>query len=105
MKKKALKYIPVPKTDTEKIREIAMEGKGKRGVIATQKKKVDPEETLILNVYQVSGRNKRDISLLFRVFCQKDDYITLEVECGKWRTGSLLNLVCREAGWAEYWWS
>lgn len=105
MKKKALKYIPVPKTDTKKIREIAMEGKGKRGVIATQKKKVDSEETLILNVYQVSGRNKRDISLLFRVFCQKDDYITLEVECGKWRTGSLLNLVCREAGWAEYWWS
>lgn len=60
---------------------------------------------MILNVYQTSGRNKRDISLMFRVFCQKENYITLEVECGKWRTGALLNLVCRESGWAEYWWS
>lgn len=52
-----------------------------------------------------SGRNKRDISLLFRVFCQKEDYITLEVECNKWRTAALLNLVCRDAGWAAYWWN
>ena len=42
---------------------------------------------------------------MFRVFCQKDDYITLEVENGKWRTGALIYLVCRDSGWREYWWS
>ena len=105
MKKKDLKDIPVSKVNLETIHDIAVAGKGKRGVISTQKKKVGAEETLILNVYQTSGRNKRDISLMFRVFCQKENYITLEVECGKWRTGALLNLVCRESGWAEYWWS
>lgn len=105
MKKKDLKDILVSKVNLETIHDIAVAGKGKRGVISTQKKKVGAEETLILNVYQTSGRNKRDISLMFRVFCQKENYITLEVECGKWRTGALLNLVCRESGWAEYWWS
>lgn len=87
MKKKDLKDIPVSKVNLETIHDIAVAGKGKRGVISTQKKKVGAEETLILNVYQTSGRNKRDISLMFRVFCQKENYITLEVECGKWRTG------------------
>lgn len=105
MKKKELKAIPAPRANLEAIHDIAVAGKGKRGVIAVQKKKIGTEETLVLNVYQTSGRNKRDISLLFRVFCQKEDYITLEVECDKWRTGALLNLVCRDAGWAEYWWS
>lgn len=105
MKKKELKTIPVPKVNAEDIHKIAVSGKGKRGIITSQKKRIDTEEILVLNVYQTSGRNKRDISLLFRVFCQKDDYITLEVECGKWRTGALLNLVCRDAGWAEYWWN
>ena len=105
MKKKTLKTIPIPKVNTEDIHKIAVSGKGKRGIIASQKKRIDTEEILVLDVYQTSGRNKRDISLLFRVFCQKDDYITLEVECGKWRTGALLNLVCRDAGWAEYWWN
>lgn len=105
MKKKELKTIPVPKVNTEDIHKIAVSGKGKRGIITSQKKRIDTEEILVLNVYQTSGRNKQDISLLFRVFCQKDDYITLEVECGKWRTGALLNLVCRDAGWAEYWWN
>lgn len=105
MKKKELKTIPVPKVNAEDIHKIAVSGKGKRGIITSQKKRIDTEEILVLNVYQTSGRNKRDISLLFRVFCQKDDYITIEVECGKWRTGALLNLVCRDAGWAEYWWN
>lgn len=105
MKKKELKAIPAPRANLEVIHDIAVAGKGKRGVIEVQKKKIGTEETLVLNVYQTSGRNKRDISLLFRVFCQKEDYITLEVECDKWRTGALLNLVCRESGWAEYWWS
>lgn len=105
MKKKELKTIPVPKVNAEDIHKIAVSGKGKRGIITSQKKRIDTEEILVLNVYQTSGRNKRDISLLFRVFCQKDDYITIEVECGKWRTGALLNLVCRDAGLAEYWWN
>lgn len=105
MKKKELKTIPVPKVNTEDIHKIAVSGKGKRGIITSQKKRINTEEILVLNVYQTSGRNKQDISLLFRVFCQKDDYITLEVECGKWRTGALLNLVCRDAGWTEYWWN
>lgn len=105
MKKKELKTIPVPKVNTEDIHKIAVSGKGKRGIITSQKKRINTEEILVLNVYQTSGRNKRDISLLFRVFCQKDDYITIEVECGKWRTGALLNLVCRDAGWTEYWWN
>lgn len=105
MKKKELKAIPVSKTNIEAIHDIAAAGKGTRGVITTQKKKIGTEETLVLNVYQTSGRNKRDISLIFRVFCQKEDYITLEVDCDKWRTGALLNLVCRDSGWAEYWWN
>lgn len=105
MKKKLLKSVPAPNADEEAIRNIAKEGKGTRGVIITQKNKVDDNETLILNVYQVSGRNKKDISLIFRVFCQKSDYITLDVESGKWRTGALLNLVCKDSGWSEYWWS
>lgn len=105
MKKKELKTIPVPKVNTEDIHKIAVSGKGKRGIITSQKKRINTEEILVLNVYQTSGRNKQDISLLFRVFCQKDDYITLEAECGKWRTGALLNLVCRDAGWTEYWWN
>ena len=62
-------------------------------------------EFTILNVYQVSGKNKKDISLLFRVFCQKNDYITFEVDCNKWRTGALLYLICRNSGWCEYWWN
>lgn len=105
MKKKELKAMPVSKTNIEAIHDIAAAGKGTRGVITTQKKKIGTEETLVLNVYQTSGRNKRDISLIFRVFCQKEDYITLEVDCDKWRTGALLNLVCRDFGWAEYWWN
>lgn len=105
MIKKALKTIPVPKVDIGQIHEIAIENEKIRGVIISQKKKVEAEETLILNVYQVSGKNKKDISLLFRVFCQKSDYITLEIDCNKWRTGALLYLVCRDSGWCEYWWN
>lgn len=105
MIKKALKAIPLPKADIDRIHDIAVENKNIRGVIVSQKKKVEAEETLILNVYQVSGKNKKDISLLFRVFCQKNDYITFEVDCGKWRTGALLYLVCRDSGWCEYWWN
>ena len=51
MKKKDLKDIPVSKVNLETIHDIAVAGKGKRGVISTQKKKVGAEETLILNVY------------------------------------------------------
>lgn len=103
MKKKELKSIPIAKANMEAIHDIAVAGKGKRGVITVQNVKNGAEEVLVLNVYQTSGRNKRDISLLFRVFCQKEDYITLEVECNKWRTAALLNLVCRDTGWAAYW--
>lgn len=105
MKKKGLREIALPKADIKQIREIAVKGKEVRGVIVTQKKKADEQETLVLNVYQVSGKNKKDISLLFRVFCQKDDYTTLEVDNGKWRTGALLYLVCRDSGWCKYWWN
>ncbi len=105
MIKKELRAVPVPKADIPRIHAMAAENDNIRGVIASQKKKVGTEETLILNVYQVSGKNKQDISLLFRVFCQKDDYITLETDCNKWRTGALLHLVCRDSGWSEYWWN
>ena len=105
MIKKALKAIPIPKADVGQIHDIAVGNKNIRGVIVSQKKKVEAEETLILNVYQVSGKNKKDISLLFRVFCQKNDYITFETDCDKWRTGALLYLVCRDSGWCEYWWN
>lgn len=105
MKKRLFKNIPVPNPNYERIHEIAKVEKGKRGILVTQKKSIDGEETLILNAYQVSGKNKRDISLQFRVFCQKEDYTTLDVDTGKWRTGALLNLVCRDSGWSEYWWS
>ena len=44
MKKKDLKAIPVPRVNVEAIHNIAVAGKGKRGVIATQKKKVGTEE-------------------------------------------------------------
>lgn len=105
MIKKALKAIPVPRADAQQIHKIAIGGKDIRGVIISQKKKVEAEETLILNVYQVSGKNKKDISLLFRVFCQKNDYITFEADCNKWRTGALLHLIYRDSGWCEYWWN
>ena len=105
MIKKALKAIPIPKVDIGQIHDIAVGNKNIRGVIVSQKKKVEAGETLILNVYQVSGKNKNDISLLFRVFCQKNDYITFEADCNKWRTGALLYLVCRDSGWCEYWWN
>ena len=105
MIKRALKVIPVPRADAQQIHKTAIGGKDIRGVIISQKKRVEAEETLILNVYQVSGKNKKDISLLFRVFCQKNDYITFEVDCNKWRTGALLYLICRESGWSEYWWN
>lgn len=104
MVKKLLREIPVPRADASQIHRTAIEGKDIRWVIISQKKKVQAEETLILNVYQVSGKNKEDISLLFRVFCQKNDYITLEAGCNKWRTGALLYLICRNSGWCEYWW-
>ena len=105
MIKRALKVIPVPRVDVQQIHKTAIGGKDIRGVIISQKKRVEAEETLILNVYQVSGKNKNDISLLFRVFCQKNDYITFEADCNKWRTGALLYLVCRDSGWCEYWWN
>lgn len=105
MIKRALKVIPVPRAGTQQIHKTAIGGKDIRWVIISQKKKVEAEETLILNVYQVSGKNKKDISLLFRVFCQKNDYITFEVDCNKWRTGALLYLICRDSGWSEYWWN
>ncbi len=105
MIKRALKAIPVPRADAQQIHKTAIGGKDIRGVIISQKKRVEAEETLILNVYQASGRNKQDISLLFRVFCQKNDYITFEVDCNKWRTGALLYLICRDSGWSEYWWN
>lgn len=105
MLKKVLKAISLPKADIDQIHEIAVRGKNIRGVIVSQKSKVKGEETLILNIYQVSGKNQKDISLLFRVFCHENDYITLEVDCNKWRTGALLYLVCRDSGWSEYWWN
>lgn len=74
MKKKELKSIPIAKANMEVMHDIAVSGKGKRGVITVQNVKNGAEEVLVLNVYQTSGRNKRDISLLFRVFCQKEDY-------------------------------
>lgn len=104
MIKRALKALSLPKADISQIHDIAIGNKNIRWVIVSQKKKVEAEETLILNVYQVSGKNKKDISLQFRVFCQKKDYITLEADCGKWRTGALLYLLCRDSGWCEYWW-
>ena len=105
MIKKVLKAIPVPRTDIKQIHKTVIGGKDIHGIIISQKKRVEAEETLILNVYQASGKNKRDISLLFRVFCQKNDYITFEVDCNKWRTGALLYLVCRDSGWCESWWN
>lgn len=105
MIKKELRAVPVPKADIPRIHAMAAENDNIRGVIVSQKKKVGTEETLILNVYQVSGKNRQDISLLFRVFCQKDDYVTFETDCNKWRTGALLHLVCRNSGWSEYWWN
>ncbi len=105
MIKRALKVIPIPRADAQQIHKTAIGGKDISGVVISQKKRVEAEETLILNVYQVSGKNKKDISLLFRVFCQKNDYITFEVDCNKWRTGALLYLICRNSGWCEYWWN
>lgn len=105
MKKKLLKAIPAPKADEEQIRAIAKAGKDIRGVIVSQKKRIDGLETLVLNVFQVSGRNKKDVSLQFRVFCQKEDYTTLDIDGNKWRTGALLNLVCGDSGYPEYWWN
>ncbi len=105
MRKRALRAIPISKVYTGRIHEVAARDRNIRRVIATRKKRVDSKETLILDVYQASGRNRRDISLQFRVFCQKDDYITFDVEGNKWRTGALLYLVCRDSGWCEYWWN
>lgn len=65
MKKKQLKSIPIAKANMEVMHDIAVSGKGKRGVITVQNVKNGAEEVLVLNVYQTSGRNKRDISLLF----------------------------------------
>ncbi|MCI9540924.1 MAG: hypothetical protein HFG39_07660 [Lachnospiraceae bacterium] len=105
MIKKALKAIPIPKVDISQIHRVMIEDKNIRGVIISQKKRVEAEETLVLNVYQVRGKNKKDISLLFRVFCQRNDYITFETGCNKWRTGALLYLICKDSGWCEYWWN
>lgn len=105
MRKQHLKEIPLPTADMEQVHEAAVKGKDTHGVIVTQRKRADGCNTLVLNVYQISGRNKRDISLEFRVFCQKEDFITLDMESGKWRTGALINLICRETGWSSYWWS
>lgn len=105
MIKKALKAISIPRADMGRIHKIAEGDKNIRGVIISQKKKIEEEETLVLNVYQVSGRNKKDISLLFRVFCQESNYITYETDCNKWRTGALLHLICKNSGWSEYWWN
>ena len=69
MIKRALKVISVPRADIQQIHKTAIGGKDIRGVIISQKKRIEAEETLILNVYQVSGKNKKDISLLFRVAC------------------------------------
>ena len=105
MKKKRLREISIPKANFKQIRAVALNCKEVHGVIMAQKKKVDEQETLVLNVYQVGGKNKKDISLMFRVFCQKDDYTTLEIDNDKWRTGALLYLVCRDSGWCECWWN
>lgn len=99
MDKKALKAIPVPIADISLIYDAAAGDEDVRGVIISQKENIGAEETLILNVYHVRGKDKADISLL-RVFCQKGDYITFEAGCKKWRTGSLLNLGCEY--WREY---
>ena len=61
--KRVLKVIPVPRVDAQQIRKIAIGSKDIRGVIISQKKRVEAEETLILNVYHVSGKIKKDISL------------------------------------------
>lgn len=97
MDKKALKTIPAPTPDIRLVYDAVAGDEDIRGVIISQKQKIGAEETLILNVYYVRGKDKADISLL-RVFCQKGDYITLEAGCKKWRIGSLFNLGC------EYWW-
>ena len=54
MKKKELKSIPIAKANMKVMHDIAVSGKGKRGVITVQNVKNGAEEVLVLNVYQTS---------------------------------------------------
>ena len=49
MKKKELKSIPIAKANMEVMHDIAVAGKGKRGVITVQNVKNGAEEVLVLN--------------------------------------------------------
>ena len=105
MRKKLLKLVPLPIVDISAIREALLDNKSLKSVVVLQKEKVDKTDTLVFNIYRCNEKNKKNVFLLFRLYCQKEDYITLDVEKNTWRTGSLLNLTCRDSGWSEYWWN
>lgn len=87
MKKKELASIPKPivKKEYQKLRTMF---KDMRGIIQAECREVSGEETLIINCFRPKGKNS--VELWFRLFCQKEDYITQDFSDKKvkWRTGA-----------------
>ena len=87
MKKKALASVPKPvaKKEYKKLRTMV---KDMRGIVKAERREVNGEDTLIINCFRPKG--KKSVELWFRLFCQKEDYITQDFSDkeAKWRTGA-----------------
>lgn len=101
MDKKNLKKIPRPIVE-DSFYPLAKEEKSRYIVTAER-----VEEVLVINFFQVSGKNFQDISPEFRTFCQKNSYISQDLtsEKVKWKTASVMYQCNSWSGYPKYWWS
>lgn len=89
MDKRALARIPRPKLTKEHFR-FAKLVPNMEYLVTADLENVNGVDTLILNFFK-KEKKKTDLKVVFRVFCQKDDYISQDLtqEKIRWKTGAL----------------
>jgi hypothetical protein len=105
MLKSKLKKLPFRGFEYSKLLEIAKTDIDIKYIIRTQLCDCKGEETLVLNIYGIADKDRSRIYLKFRMYFQKDDYITFDYGTETWKSGKFLNVVNTDSEWACYWWS
>lgn len=89
MDKRALSQIPRPQLSKKHIKFAKLVPEMKY-LVTVDLENVNGTDTLILNFFK-KEKKKADLKAAFRVFCQKDDYISQDLtqEKIRWKTGAL----------------
>lgn len=98
MDKRALARIPRPELSKEHFR-FAKLVPDMEYLVTAEAEIVNGEDTLIMNFFK-KEKKKDGLTPAFRVFCQKDDYISQDLtqEKVRWKTGAL-NYLARYVYW------